>query len=63
MDCFILVAQFFSFSSNRCIIFKTNQCKRVYPMEFIFLKLKAYIVQTATLLHADFVTYTFGACS
>ena len=28
-------------------------------MEFILVKLQGYIVQNATLLYTDFITYTF----
>ena len=38
--------QIFSFSSSRCFIFRTTQWKRVYPMEFILVKLQACTAQT-----------------
>ena len=40
-------------------VFRTTQCKREYPMEFILIKLQAYIVQTAPLPYTGFTTYTF----
>ena len=55
--------QVFSFSSSRCFVFMTTQWKRVYPMEFILVKLQAYIAQTVALWYTDFTTYTFGAWS
>ena len=53
------IFQILSFFSSRYFIFKSTQCKRVYPMEFILAKLQAYITQNTTLLYTDFTTYTF----
>ena len=51
--------QIFSFSSSGCFMFRTTQCKIVYLMEFLFIKLQPYTVQTATILSTDFNAYTF----